>query len=247
MSTKIYNAYFTTAGIGVVMDSLLRARIELHQTNRLSRREELAGIAKELGKAEALDHAREAIYSILSGMAAWNPSCSASVYAYPYPDEHNKRSSVIVQLHGMEQTEQKKLVRSFRGKDYHYQNQTDKPDDVTEAQWRAREQVWKKLLPGAGIPAENALGFDIISPREAVEHLLVALRLVMPPPPAEQFPDRGKPWEQWGPQRFAFLKAHDLERVAKTGKRAFLAEWNKRVIRLLNSDAAEKSFQSASL
>lgn len=46
--------------------------------------------------------------------------------------------------------------------DYHYQNQTDQPEDVTDAQWSQREKDWDKALLGkerTGVPAQDGLSF----------------------------------------------------------------------------------------
>ena len=54
-----------------------------------------------------------------------------------------------------------KLTSSLPGwTDYHYQNQTDPPDTVTEQEWVGRKKVWDEvLLSRSGIP--NREGFTI--------------------------------------------------------------------------------------
>lgn len=34
--------------------------------------------------------------------------------------------------------------------DFHYQNQSDPPEDVTDTDWEARKQVWERILPKSG-------------------------------------------------------------------------------------------------
>lgn len=54
---------------------------------------------------------------------------------------------------------------SFRQKyqleDYHYQNQTDKPDDISESDWDKREADWKEAMP-TGIPSADGICVEII-------------------------------------------------------------------------------------
>lgn len=45
--------------------------------------------------------------------------------------------------------------------DYHYQNQTDKPDDISDEEWNLRERDWDKALPGLGIPLMHGFSTDL--------------------------------------------------------------------------------------
>ena len=44
-------------------------------------------------------------------------------------------------------------------KDYHYQNQTDYPKEITAKQWAQRRKDWDKVLSDDGIPSHNGLSF----------------------------------------------------------------------------------------
>lgn len=46
-------------------------------------------------------------------------------------------------------------------KDYHYQNQTDQPDDISDEDWDQRRDDWDLALPGIGIPLYNGLEITI--------------------------------------------------------------------------------------
>lgn len=48
-------------------------------------------------------------------------------------------------------------------KDYHYQNQTNRPQDISARQWLNRKKDWNLALPGPGIPSENGLTFILCS------------------------------------------------------------------------------------
>lgn len=47
-------------------------------------------------------------------------------------------------------------------KEYHYQNQTDQPDDVSDKEWNQRKRDWDKALPGFGMPAREGYSFEIL-------------------------------------------------------------------------------------
>jgi hypothetical protein len=46
--------------------------------------------------------------------------------------------------------------------DYHYQNQCDKPDDVSDEEWKQRETDWDKAIGPDYIPANHGLLFTIL-------------------------------------------------------------------------------------
>lgn len=41
-------------------------------------------------------------------------------------------------------------------RDFHYQNQTDRPESVTEEEWKFREATWERIMP-SGIPARDGI------------------------------------------------------------------------------------------
>lgn len=48
-------------------------------------------------------------------------------------------------------------------KEYHYQNQSDQPEDISAKAWKQREKDWDLALPGAGCIAEEAFIFELCS------------------------------------------------------------------------------------
>jgi hypothetical protein len=46
--------------------------------------------------------------------------------------------------------------------DFHYQNQTDSPTDVTEEEWNFRREKWDELLPGDKF-ADSGLQYNIVT------------------------------------------------------------------------------------
>ena len=47
--------------------------------------------------------------------------------------------------------------------DYHYQDQTDMPDDLTRAQWNQRRDMWEKAIGPSYLPADHCFIFRLCS------------------------------------------------------------------------------------
>jgi hypothetical protein len=47
--------------------------------------------------------------------------------------------------------------------DYHYQNQTDKPIEISTAKWNTRKKDWDEALPGLGIPSMNGIIIELVN------------------------------------------------------------------------------------
>ncbi len=52
------------------------------------------------------------------------------------------------------------LKTTYQLKDYHYQNQTDRPDDISEKAWRKRQKDWEQALP-THIPLNDGLAIQL--------------------------------------------------------------------------------------
>lgn len=77
----------------------------------------------------------------------------ASVVVYPYKD------SIYVQFFGIRD------VKNYINKkfsDFHYQNQTDRPDKVTDKEWNQREKVWDDIFKVNSKPSTAGLTFPLI-------------------------------------------------------------------------------------
>ena len=57
----------------------------------------------------------------------------------------------------------KLLMDSGFVEDYHYQNQTDQPEDITDEEWEKRGDLWDELLPGIGILRDNGFIYKIVN------------------------------------------------------------------------------------
>lgn len=78
---------------------------------------------------------------------------SCSIHIIPIKEK-------ILGLYYCEQTEYMDLIQNNEWfLEYHYQNQSDKPDKITEDEWDQREKDWNEALGISGIP--NDQGFTI--------------------------------------------------------------------------------------
>lgn len=50
----------------------------------------------------------------------------------------------------------------FQIVDFHYQNQTDKPNSISDEEWNIREKEWNRMLP-SGNPSKDGIVFPVIS------------------------------------------------------------------------------------
>ena len=57
--------------------------------------------------------------------------------------------------------------------DYHYQNQTDKPDDVSDAEWRRRTKDWDKAIGPDYIPLNHGMEFTLLDYNNVEEDMLM--------------------------------------------------------------------------
>jgi hypothetical protein len=66
----------------------------------------------------------------------------------------------------------KKLRKSRKVKDWHYQNQTDKPDNVSDKKWAERENVWEGIFKehGANTPAQCGFTVEFIN---RLQHIIM--------------------------------------------------------------------------
>ena len=48
-------------------------------------------------------------------------------------------------------------------KDYHYQNQTDRPENISVAEWKKREQDWEEALGPDYIPTRHGIFFELFN------------------------------------------------------------------------------------
>ena len=69
------------------------------------------------------------------------------------------KNEVFAMLFGNTNVAQKAMKKRFV--DYHYQNQTDRPSNITKTEWNKRKADWDIALPDDAIPSHHGLSFDL--------------------------------------------------------------------------------------
>ena len=149
MSTKIYNAYKYNGTITELHKELFRMRLDCRQLieNKL--------IEIQHGRMDFWD------LSAMMGKGFGGESFAKRIgiddCAIIYPHEDN----LYVQFFnpsdlGDYRSEVMELNGNF--KDYHYQNQTDKPDEVSDEDWEERGRVWDEIFEGLDNDAPTGAG-----------------------------------------------------------------------------------------
>lgn len=52
--------------------------------------------------------------------------------------------------------------------DYHYQNQTDRDEDIPHKEWSQREVDWHSALKGIGVPVEEMFSIDLVEDKNII-------------------------------------------------------------------------------
>lgn len=69
-------------------------------------------------------------------------------------------------FYGIYFTQSTELANFFKGrewvKDFHYQNQTDQPEDVSDQEWAVRSHVWDTVLGVTSVPSQEGYSIDLV-------------------------------------------------------------------------------------
>ena len=101
------------------------------------------------------DRLKEAMNS-----SEYNPvyDISSSLQIFPLKDK------ILFTFYGTSSLEQI-LEKEPDIEEYHYQNQSDMPEDMSEEEWEQRRIDWERAMP-SGIPAKNGFGVELIVPTD---------------------------------------------------------------------------------
>jgi len=159
MSTKVYDAYIFNGrgGGGRGLDELLESLKVIR--DRYAREFKRKMIDLFSFTSSTLDDSKyymEVAKLIMLSMekgynVMTNPEASAMVFPYD--------GRLLVKFFGLEGFS----LDDERYIDYHYQDQTDMPDDMDELEWAERRDTWDKVA-GSGSWQENGFSFEFIPP-----------------------------------------------------------------------------------
>ncbi len=169
MSTKIYDAYKVgTTDLNKIWEALVKLRVAYckHKIDSILERVKedanfiglsfaLAGISPtEPGGKSFLDI--EKLCDEAKEKNSWSEfNLHASTVLYTHP-----QVGMVLQFFGVPGKLLEPIKESLNLVDYHYQNQTDQPEDIFDEKWDQRRKDWDLLLPDIGIPRENGFVFD---------------------------------------------------------------------------------------
>jgi len=170
MSTKIYNAYKLDVANWnealVWLQSHREQAVPLAQQTYLSlaakkltfsRDEHLNGLNKTPLTLNMLhDEAREERKQNKLGYRS--PDYDYELIACLYPEG----DSCYLRLLGENLDIHKHLLDDERLTDFHYQNSTDRPKELSEEEWEERDKIWARLMP-SGEPTYNMFSYYIVS------------------------------------------------------------------------------------
>lgn len=105
---------------------------------------------------QLLDFQEKLEHSFNKRLRSWDdPAFKFSVVVIPY-------KGVFYGLSYHEEIEDnRKLLNDFI-EEYHYQNQTDQPEDIDDAEWSSRSEVWNNIFDRYVSPAEAGFVYEIV-------------------------------------------------------------------------------------
>ena len=152
MSTKIYNAYkFVGKDIHELVSKLKDMRREhIAATVYMLRgtiRDFSGSSMDELSVAyhKLADLVREDMKSGVN--SSFNLTAAAVIYSF--------EGQLYIQFFGLDKNV---IISPQYFIDFHYQNQVDRPDDITDIEWAERERVWDSH----DIPSKSGLTFSLV-------------------------------------------------------------------------------------
>lgn len=152
MSTKIYDAYEYDGNVEEAFKFLQKMKVRVHK--QVTHTFSTYRFHTQMPQYKMIEEMQKAIQSHLNDPL--NVSCSAVIYMY--------KDRVFIQFFGLDRTWDRRLAKVRKLKDYHYQNSTDSPDNLTDSQWDQRRKVWEGIFNKSNYtPSQAGLTFDFIS------------------------------------------------------------------------------------
>ncbi len=163
MSTKLYNGIkFKSNNMREVLDQLMSIKkrandiaIDLLDDRSLALFIDTNNLLDK-DKWETTREVIDALDSSNHNRWKFKPRLHFSVVVYP-----TKEGDIYGYYFDSDKKEFCDLLKPFYT-DFHYQNQTDPPTDVSEEEWKFRELKWDELLPGDKF-SDSGLQYDIVT------------------------------------------------------------------------------------
>jgi hypothetical protein len=161
MSTKIYDAYVVE---GMTIDQLLDHLVKFRKTYIKDSIDFLESVLKD-DKDLNFGRLTELLISVMRG-GSHNPlNMESSILIVPYKGKLYIK--FFVDRHMLHTGAFEKLVNKKYFKDFHYQNQTDRPKEVNSKEWEKRRRIWDGIMKRGITFAEVGLIFKLIDETNA--------------------------------------------------------------------------------
>ena len=172
MSTKIYNAYKYEGDIQSLIAIFVKEKNEVHKRfisnipeSFLFRLWNKTPINKKnknnLINYDALKeiekHFRQVTFDCASSFSE-----DVSIMVYFPKKEFFEKETYLFQVFGGIGMQYLDLTKYPEIKDFHYQNQSDQPEEISEDEWDFREEVWDDIFNENFKPTEVGLLFEMI-------------------------------------------------------------------------------------
>lgn len=185
MSTKIYNGIkFKSNNIVEIIEQLQNVRTEVLKicnTSEIVKDEDLSnfityyGLDKNIKPYSSIEINRKMINSLETEdeIAYLFLHFNFSIYVIPYKDGN---------IYGglfCDNVNYKKYIDPYI-EDFHYQGQTDRPEEITEEEWENRRNIWDEIFDKFWTFSEVGLKYEIAGPKnfrmyERIEEVLKKL------------------------------------------------------------------------
>lgn len=156
MSTKIFNAYKFEGTLLELQAELLKVRKENYALRYKDMEAWLKAVMNKQTEKISITQHRFDFSQLLktARQSTQKEFFDFSTEAVIYPIEERLFLVQFFRLPG-----EVAIPSSF--KDYHYQNQTDQPEDISDEDWQCRETLWDSIFDTYNTPAEAGFMYEI--------------------------------------------------------------------------------------
>lgn len=161
MSTRIDNGIkFKSKNWKEVLDQLLSIKDEAIEISKKIISKEKLELFISANKLYDKDHfdifsELECAISSRSSKYSFIPNIRFSIFLYP-----TNEGDIYGVYFDSNQSKYFKLIESFI-EDFHYQDSSDKPDEISEEDWEYRMNKWDELVPGTF--SRNGFMYELVS------------------------------------------------------------------------------------
>jgi len=158
MSTKIYDAYKVKGcnTLGDIQNLLLEVREKVvNHYKEYAKSPEIIEVHKQ--QYSGNEKEREAFKKVFGSGFVTDVNENAVVYTY--------KNEIYVQffIGRLLRDVHEYIEKHEKFEDFHYQNQSDQPDDVSDEEWEKRREIWDGIFPHMDTPLNAGFSFQFMT------------------------------------------------------------------------------------